>query len=265
MLIETVWLSGLWHKNTFYRRKQCISCEAIASDAKYSWYLMSHNTVSHHKFTPICGYGYLRQISQQFSVIWIDEGNVNKLCLRSGDVKNECSRCKVNSAAVTGADWGIHIHTKALTCRTTSTHPHIWMLKNTQHDIHTYRRVPKRFLMPWSVWFPHKNTFRLHTAGRVQRRLTTKKKPMLIILAVRGKSWWANPLLSISCWETTSPTPTKEPEGETGARYCESTEHRHTRNIHTYMQKTILSRYLYFSYTRFWLTTMQCSCRTGWS
>lgn len=42
-------------------------------------------------------------------------------------------------------------------------------------------------------------------------QLTTKKKPMLIILAVRRVLWWANPLLSISCWEMTSPTPTNEP------------------------------------------------------
>lgn len=42
-------------------------------------------------------------------------------------------------------------------------------------------------------------------------QLTTKKKPMLIILAVRRTLWWASPLRSISCWERTSPTPTNEP------------------------------------------------------
>lgn len=52
--------------------------------------------------------------------------------------------------------------------------------------------------------------------------LTTKKKPMLIILAVRGTLWWANPLLSNSCWEMTSPTPIKDPGGQTGDRYCVS-------------------------------------------
>lgn len=45
---------------------------------------------------------------------------------------------------------------------------------------------------------------------------TTKQNPMLIILAVRCTLWCDNPLLSISCCEMTSPTPTSEPAGQTG-------------------------------------------------
>lgn len=63
----------------------------------------------------------------------------------------------------------------------------------------------------------HSCTFATHTT-LTKRTLTTKKKPTLIILAVRCTLWWANPRLSISCWEMTSPTPTKDPGGQTGER-----------------------------------------------
>ncbi len=57
------------------------------------------------------------------------------------------------------------------------------------------------------------------------RRLTTKKKPMLIILAVRFTLWLASPRRSISCWERTSPTPTREP-GREGVKMREGERER---------------------------------------
>lgn len=70
--------------------------------------------------------------------------------------------------------------------------------------------------------FDVKKSFLLHTSGVRRRLLTTKKKPILIILAVRRTLWLASPLLSISCWEMTSPTPTNDPGGQTGDRRSDS-------------------------------------------
>lgn len=55
---------------------------------------------------------------------------------------------------------------------------------------------------------------------------------MLIILAVRCTLWWASPLLSISCWEMTSPTPTRDPEGPAGGDVYHQRRHKTFLHLH---------------------------------
>lgn len=98
----------------------------------------------------------------------------------------------------------IIIHQQSIILKVSShTSSHIWNLI----PVHVYSYISEQFYLMKN----HLNHDYVKGVVAMTTQLTTKKKPMLIILAVRRVLWWANPLLSISCWEMTSPTPTNEP------------------------------------------------------